>query len=101
MVVQLLVTALKFSLMAVTFERIPPLAVNSVAGLFIHTVAVAGVTVTAEGSGFVVIITVSVATQPLFAPPERSVPVTVYVVVEAGLTVTGVPGKLPGVHTYV
>lgn len=47
------------------------------------------------GVGNVFIVTVSVSIQPL-----TSVPVTLYVVVTVGLTVTGVPIKEPGIHVY-
>ena len=42
------------------------------------------------GLGFTVTVTVSVAEQP------EAVPVTVYIVVRAGETVTGEPATLPG-----
>ena len=45
------------------------------------------------GSGFTVM-----ATVPVFEHPFALVPVTVYVVVDAGETVTVVPLKLPGIH---
>ena len=48
------------------------------------------------GDAFTVIACVAVAVQPLAA-----VPVTVYVVVEAGVTVTGVPFSDPGIQLYV
>ena len=44
-----------------------------------------------------VIVTVAVPVQPV----TGAVPVTVYVVVAAGVTDTGVPGKLPGFHANV
>jgi hypothetical protein len=47
------------------------------------------------GEGLTVIVRVAVA---VHAPV---VPVTVYVVVVAGETVTVVPDKLPGIHVYV
>ena len=53
-----LVAALKFSLIAETFGSTPPLAVNKVAGELIHTVAVAGVTSTADGKGLTCTVTV-------------------------------------------
>jgi hypothetical protein len=48
------------------------------------------------GNGLTVIVRVAVPTQP-----ADDVPVTVYVVVVVGDTVTDEPDKLPGVHTYV
>ena len=59
-----------------------------------QTVTLFGVTVTV-GVGLTVIVTCAVAVQP-FAP----VPVTVYVVVEAGVTETDEPEIFPGFHTY-
>lgn len=48
------------------------------------------------GDGFTVMVRVAVAVQPFAA-----VPVTVYVVVVAGVTVTGDPVNDPGIHAYV
>jgi hypothetical protein len=48
------------------------------------------------GNGLTVIVRVAVPTQP-----ADDVPVTVYVVVVVGDTVTDEPDKLPGFHTYV
>ena len=48
------------------------------------------------GNGLTVTPTVAVFTQPL-----AFVPVTVYVVLAVGDTVTDEPDKLPGLHTYV
>jgi hypothetical protein len=48
------------------------------------------------GNGLTVIVRVAVPTQP-----ANDVPVTVYVVVVVGETVTDEPDKLPGFHTYV
>jgi hypothetical protein len=48
------------------------------------------------GNAFTLTVTVAVFTQPL-----ALVPVTVYVVVVVGDTVTDEPDKLPGFHTYV
>jgi LysM repeat protein len=48
------------------------------------------------GNGLTVTPTVAVFTQPL-----AFVPVTVYVVLAVGDTVTDEPDKLPGFHTYV
>jgi len=45
------------------------------------------------GRGFTVTVTDAVLWHPF-----TSTPVTVYVVVEAGVTVTLVPVKLPGIH---
>jgi len=49
-----------------------------------------------DGAGFTVIVRVDVLVQPFAA-----VPVTVYVVVVAGETVTVVPVSDPGIHAYV
>ena len=48
------------------------------------------------GKEFTVTVSVAVVVQP--GPVE---PVTVYVVVAVGFTVTEVPDKLPGIHVYV
>jgi hypothetical protein len=58
-------------------------------------VPTAAVAVT-DGNAFTLTVTVAVFTQPL-----ALVPVTVYVVVVVGDTVTDEPDKLPGFHTYV
>ena len=73
---------------------VAPEAVN-VAELPEQIVAVEVVTETV-GVGFTVIVRVAVPVQPLAA-----VPVTVYVVVEAGDTVTGEPVSEPGIQLYV
>lgn len=70
---------------------VAPVAVN-VAELPLQIVAVEVVTLTV-GVGLTVIVRVAVPVQPFAA-----VPVTVYVVVEAGDTVTGVPVNEPGIQ---
>ena len=58
-----LVAALKFSLKAETFDSVPPLAVSKVVAPLIHTVPVAGVTVTAVGIGLTSTLRVPVVEQ--------------------------------------
>jgi len=56
-------------------------------------IAVADVVVPVGGNGFTVIVFVAVVIQPV-----ALVPVTVYVVVVDGVTITEVPVKLPGIQ---